>query len=47
MFNLQKVGEDHGFQFSQLHYSMANVKISKLLPHIFCASSYRFRDLKF
>ena len=32
---LQKVGQCHGVQFSQLHHSMANVKIYKCLPLIF------------
>ena len=31
----QKVGQGHGVQFSQLHHSMANVKIYKCLPQIF------------
>ena len=35
-FYLQKVDEAHqGVQFSQLHHSIANVKIYKCLPHIF------------
>ena len=34
-FYLQKVGQGHGVQFSQLHVSMANVKIYKCLPQIF------------
>ena len=29
LFYLQKVGQGHGIQFSQLRYSMANVKIYK------------------
>ena len=45
MFDLQKVGQGHGMQFSQLQHSMANVKITNV-SHNFCASSHRFRDIK-
>ena len=31
---LQKVGQGHRAQFSQLHHSMANIKIYKYLPQI-------------
>ena len=42
--HLQKVVQDHGVLFSQLHHFMTNVKIYECLAH-FCASSYRFGDL--
>ena len=32
---LQKVGQSHGLQFSQLHHLIANDKIYKYLPYIF------------
>ena len=32
---LQKLGQDHGMQFSQVHHSMANFKIYKCLPYTF------------
>ena len=35
LFYLQKVGQGHGVQFSQLHHLMANVNIYKCLKHIF------------
>ena len=35
IFDIQKVGQGHGVQFSQLSYSMANVKIYKCLAYIF------------
>ena len=41
----QKVGQGHGVQFLQCHYSMANVKIYKRFPHIFCDSSYCFTEI--
>ena len=34
-FYTKKVGQDHEVPFSQLHHSMANVKIYKCLSHIF------------
>ena len=34
---LQKVGQDYGVQFCQLHHSMVNVKIYKCLQDIFFA----------
>ena len=43
---LQKVGHGHRVQFSQLHHSMANVKIFKCPCTHFYASSYRFRYMK-
>ena len=42
---LPKEGQSHGVQFSPLHHLIANVRIYTHLPHIFCASSYRFRDI--
>ena len=33
--DLQTVAQDHGVQYSQLHHSMANVKIYKCLPKHF------------
>ena len=41
IFGLQILGQGHGVQFSQLHHSMANVKIYKRLAHI-CALSSTF-----
>ena len=35
IFYLQKLGHGHRMQFSQLHHSMANVKVYKCLPRIF------------
>ena len=35
ILDLEKVGNGHGVQFSQLHHSMTNVKIYKCLQHIF------------
>ena len=35
MVDLQNLGQCHGVQFSQLHHSMASVKIYKCLPRIF------------
>ena len=32
--------------FSQLNYSMVNVKICKCIPYIVCARSYSFRNIK-
>ena len=34
-------------QFSQLNYSMVNIKICKCIPYIVCARSYSFRNIKF
>ena len=45
VFDLQNVGHGDGVQFSQWHHSMENVKIYKILPHMFIASYHRFRDI--
>ena len=34
IFYLQKVSQDHGVQFSQLHHSVENVKICKWFSHV-------------
>ena len=43
-FYLEKVGNGHEVQFSQLRHLMANVTFCKWLTR-FCACSYRFRDI--
>ena len=40
---LQKVGQGHGVQFSQLQHSMLNAKIDKCLPQIFALVLLPFR----
>ena len=45
-FYLQKVGEGHGVQFSQIHHLMATVKINKCLPHVSALALTRFRNIK-
>ena len=41
MSDLQKVGQGHGVQLSQLHHSMANVKNLQIFPAHCCASSFQ------
>ena len=47
--NLQNVGQGHRVQFSQLHQSMANIKIYKCLPQIFVLALIlqRYNNFKF
>ena len=49
LFNFKKVGQDHGVQFSQLHHSMAKVKIYKCLPYIFALdlTVFTYQNFKF
>ena len=47
MFDLQKVGQGHGIQFSQLQLSMTNVKIYKCLSQIFAVAPTVYEQLTF
>ena len=47
IFDLEKVGHDHGVQLSQLYRSMSNIKVYKNRIAHSCATSHHFQILAF